>query len=102
MKLDLSEAQIRYVMAKIEADVVAGMAVANEVERELDLALMDNEQPRAFAKCLICGEQIELVQMKDFESFSKIEVLKHFRAEHPEVLRDIPHGMPYTPIEVAN
>lgn len=44
MNVNLSEAQIRYVMAKIEADVVAGNALADSVERELDLTLMDEEQ----------------------------------------------------------
>lgn len=44
MRAELAEEQIRYVMSKIEADVVAGVPIADQVERELDLVLMDEEQ----------------------------------------------------------
>lgn len=47
MKVELSERQIRYVMSKIEVDVLAGNPLADAVERELDLCLMDEEQRAA-------------------------------------------------------
>lgn len=51
----------------------------------------------AYVNCPHCGDRINLFHMKDFESYSKIEVERHHRARHPGVVR---HGvMPYHPIK---
>lgn len=54
MRPELSEEQVRYVMSKIEADVVAGDKLADSVERELDLTLMDNEDREPVTVAILC------------------------------------------------
>lgn len=54
---------------------------------------------RAIAKCRECGLEIELTIRKDHESFSKVEVYRHYQEKHPEVLAKYDVGMPYTPVE---
>lgn len=43
--------------------------------------------------CPICGKRIELNTHKDFESYSKAEVVEHIKTTHPESYSDL--GVPY-------
>lgn len=52
---------------------------------------------RAFSTCRICGERIELIERKDFESFTEIELWRHVEQRHPAEMTKV--GMPFHPVE---
>lgn len=49
---------------------------------------------KAYTYCPYCGDRIDLVIKKDFESFSGIEKQRHIADTHPETLTGF--GLPYT------
>lgn len=43
----------------------------------------DTASPSGFVKvCPVCGERIPVIERKDFESFTGIEYVNHYEAEH--------------------
>lgn len=52
----------------------------------------------AYIKCPLCDQRVDLYHMKDFESYSQVEVQRHYQARHPELLKD-DNVMPYIRIQ---
>lgn len=47
----------------------------------------------AYVTCPLCSKRIDLVERKDFESFTHREYQEHVKTEHPEAVG--PVGIPY-------
>lgn len=52
-----------------------------------------------YGLCPFCKKEIPLVEKKDFESFTMIEVFDHMKRDHQQVLnawyKEHPFGVPY-------